>query len=289
MILNKLKLYMDFIVIKHTVFAIPFAYLGAFLASKGIPSVHVLLWVGLAFIGARSGAMAINNLIDKEIDLKNPRTKNRALPSGLIKVKEVIFLIIVSYFMLFYSAYKLNYTCLLLAPLVPITSFIYPYLKRFTYLSHLVLGLNLGYAPAGGWIAVTDSIDPIIFILTAAVTLWVAGFDIIYSLQDIDIDLAMNLKSIPSVFGIENALKISKTFHILMLALLFAFFMAMKLGIVFLFGLFIISILVMYEHKIVARKTYKDIQIAFFNVNAMISMSMFIFTVLDVVFLGVRC
>ena len=151
----KLKLYMDFVVVKHTVFAIPFAYLGSFLATGGVPELRILFWIGLAFLGARSAAMALNNLIDRDIDAKNPRTANRELPSGKISIREVWGIIIVSYILLFFSAYKLNPLCLKLAPIIPVTSFVYPYLKRFIPISHYVLGLNLGYAPVGGWLAVT--------------------------------------------------------------------------------------------------------------------------------------
>ena len=213
--LKKLKLYADFVVLKHTIFAIPFAYLGAILASKGVPELRVLFWVGLAFLGARSAAMALNNLIDKDIDAKNPRTANRELPAGKISLSEVWGLILISYFFLFYSAYKLNPLCLLLAPIIPVTSIIYPYLKRSLPISHFVLGMNLGYAPVGGWLAVTGIFnfpfgapEIAMLLLLFAVTFWVAGFDIIYSLQDIDFDIKNKLYSVPTVFGVKRALDV---------------------------------------------------------------------------------
>ncbi|MFU8766863.1 MAG: UbiA-like polyprenyltransferase [Candidatus Methanoperedens sp.] len=287
--LEKLKLYMDFVVIKHTVFAIPFAYLGSFLAAGGVPELRVLSWVGLAFLGARSAAMALNNLIDRDIDAKNPRTANRELPSGKISVREVWGIIIISYILLFFSAYKLNPLCLKLAPIIPITSFVYPYLKRFAPISHYVLGLNLGYAPVGGWLAVTGVFnipfgmpEIAMLILLFAVTLWVAGFDTIYSLQDFDFDVKNKLYSIPTAFGVKKALLLSFLSHVFMLALLVGLLFVLELGSVFIAGLFIIGILVWYEHSIVRVDDFTNIPVAFFNVNAAVSLSMLVFTVVDV-------
>ena len=285
---TKLKLYMDFVVIKHTVFAIPFAYLGSFLATGGVPELYILFWIGLAFLGARSGAMALNNLIDRDIDAKNPRTANRELPSGKISVGEVWGIIIVSYILLFYSAYKLNPLCLELAPIIPITSFVYPYLKRFIPISHYVLGLNLGYAPVGGWLAVTGVFNPFdtsaiaMLLLMFAVTLWVAGFDTIYSLQDLNFDRKYNLYSIPTAFGVKNALLIAFMSHVLMLALLVELLYVLELGSIFIAGLFIIGILVWYEHSLVSVDDFTNIPVAFFNVNAAVSLSILVFTVVDV-------
>jgi len=285
----KLKLYSNFVVLKHTLFAIPFAYLGAFLASRGVPAPSILFWVGLAFLGARSAAMALNNLIDKEIDARNPRTANRELPAGKISLSEVWGIILISYFFLFYSAYKLNPLCLLLAPVIPITSIIYPYLKRYLPISHFVLGMNLGYAPVGGWIAVTGIFHiPIgaseiaMLLLLFAVTFWVAGFDIIYSLQDIDYDIKNKLYSVPAVFGVKKALDLSFVSHILMLILLFVLMLVMKLGIIFKAGLVVIAALIWYEHTLVKADNFSNVPLAFFNVNAAVSLSMLAFTVADI-------
>lgn len=288
--LKKLKLYADFVVLKHTLFAIPFAYLGAFLASKGVPELRVLFWVGLAFLGARSAAMALNNLIDREIDAKNPRTANRELPAGKISLSEVWGLILVSYFFLFYSAYKLNPVCLLLAPIIPVTSIIYPYLKRSLPISHFVLGMNLGYAPVGGWLAVTGIFnfpfgtpEIAMLLLLFAVTFWVAGFDIIYSLQDIDFDIKNKLYSVPTVFGIKKALDVSFLSHVLMLILLVGLMFVMKLGIIFKVGLIVIATLIWYEHTLVKADNFTNVPVAFFNVNAAVSLSMLVFTVIDII------
>jgi 4-hydroxybenzoate polyprenyltransferase len=288
--LKKLKLYADFVVLRHTLFAIPFAYLGAFLASKGVPELRVLFWVGLAFLGARSAAMALNNLIDREIDAKNPRTANRELPAGKISLPEVWGLILVSYFFLFYSAYKLNPVCLLLTPIIPVTSIIYPYLKRSLPISHFVLGMNLGYAPVGGWLAVTGIFnfpfgtpEIAMLLLLFAVTFWVAGFDIIYSLQDIDFDIKNKLYSMPTVFGIKKALDVSFLSHVLMLILLVGLMFVMKLGIIFKVGLIVIAALIWYEHTLVKADNFANVPVAFFNVNAAVSLSMLVFTVIDII------
>lgn len=285
----KLKLYSNFVVLKHTLFAIPFAYLGAFLASSGLPATRILLWVGLAFLGARSGAMALNNLIDKEIDASNPRTANRELPAGKISLSEVWGIILVSYFLLFYSAYKLNPLCLLLSPVIPITSIIYPYLKRLLPISHFVLGMNLGYAPVGGWLAVTGifnipfgASEIAMLLLLFAVTFWVAGFDIIYSLQDIDYDIKNKLYSVPAVFGVKKALELSFVSHILMLFLLLGLMLVLELGIIFKVGLVVIAALIWYEHTLVKADNFSNVPVAFFNVNAAVSLSMLVFTVADI-------
>ncbi len=287
--LTKLKLYSEFVVLKHTVFAVPFAYLGAFLASGGVPELRILLWVGLAFLGARSAAMALNNLVDKDIDGRNPRTADRELPSRKIAMKEVWAIIIISYFLLFFSSYQLNWLCFLLAPIIPITSIVYPYLKRFSPVSHFMLGLNLGYAPVGGWLAVTGKINypfgnpefAMLFLLLA-VTFWVGGFDIIYSLLDYDFDKKEGLFSVPTFFGVKKALLFSFASHILMLALLVGLMFVLNLGVVFKAGLVVIAALILFEHTLVKADNFMSIPVAFFNVNAAVSLSMLAFTVADV-------
>lgn len=287
--LYRLKLYADFVVLKHSLFAIPFAYLGAFLASRGVPELRILFWVGLAFLGARSAAMALNNLVDRDMDAKNPRTADRELPSGKITLYEVWGIILISWALLFYSAYKLNPLCLKLTPIIPITSVVYPYLKRFTPVSHFVLGLNLGYAPVGGWLAVTGAFnipfgapEIAMLLLLFAVTFWVAGFDMIYSLQDLDFDRKNGLYSVPTVFGVKSALNLSFAAHVLMLALLIGLMVVLRLGVVFKAGLVVIGLLILYEHTLVKADDFTNIPVAFFNVNAAVSLGMLGFTVVDV-------
>lgn len=285
-------MYCDFVVLKHTVFAVPFAYLGALLAGvltmNQLPSLQVLFWVGLAFLGARSGAMALNNLIDLDIDKRNPRTSNRPLPAGRIGKREVLGIIAVSYGLFFLSAAMLNELCLMLSPLVPLTSVVYPFVKRFSWASHLVLGLNLAYAPLGGWIAATGvlhmpptSFELGMFVLSLAVLLWVAGFDVIYALQDVEFDREHGLHSIPVRFGVHGALRFSGLLHLLMFLSLTAFYRLLELGSIFFIGLVIIGALLAYEHRIVSGRPDR-IGVAFLNVNAAVSFSLLLFTVLDV-------
>ncbi len=288
----RLRLYADFVVLKHSLFAIPFAYLGAFLASRGLPELPILFWIGLAFVGARSAAMALNNLVDRDIDARNPRTASRELPSGRITLAEVWGIIIFSYLLLFYSAYRLdpqNLLLLKLSPIIPLTSIIYPYLKRFTPVSHFVLGLNLAYAPVGGWLAVTRAFNiPLgapeiaMLLLLFAVTFWVAGFDMIYSLQDIDFDKGNRLYSVPTVFGVKATLNFSFAAHILMLALLVGLMYVLGLGVIFKAGLVVIGLLILYEHTLVKVDNFANIPVAFFNVNAAVSLCLLGFAVADV-------
>ncbi|CAD6491080.1 MAG: 4-hydroxybenzoate octaprenyltransferase [Candidatus Argoarchaeum ethanivorans] len=291
--LNKLALYCDFVVLKHTVFAIPFAYLGVVLASilllDELPDPRVLFLVTTAFFGARSGAMALNNLVDADIDKKNKRTAMRPLPAGLISKGEVYSIIAISYLVFFLSAFMLNELCLLLSPIIPVTSFIYPYVKRFSSTAHLVLGLNLGYAPLGGWLAVTGvlhlpptNFDLGMFVLVIAVIFWVAGFDVIYSLSDVEFDKKFALHSIPACFGTDAALKLSSLFHVLMYLCLVLFYRLLELGSVFFVGLLVIGALIIYEHHIVKSDDPDKIGVAFLNVNAAVSISLLLFAAIDV-------
>ncbi len=295
MVFERMAIYADFVVLKHTVFAIPFAYLGTFLASmlslNSFPTIYVLLWVGLAFFGARSGAMAINNIVDLDIDRKNPRTATRPLPAGLIHEREVYGIIAASYAVLFASAYMLNELCLALSPLVLITSLVYPYFKRFSWASHIILGLNLGYAPIGGWIAVTGvlHLPPTthefgVFALVLAVVFWVAGFDVVYSLLDVEFDRRVGLHSIPTSFGVDGALVISAIFHSLMFLLLAVSYLLFGLGNVFALGLLVIGALLVYEHWIVVGVDPEKIGLAFLQVNAGVSISLIVFMVADLIF-----
>jgi 4-hydroxybenzoate polyprenyltransferase len=278
----KFKHLLEFIRIEHTVFSLTFAYAGAFLAFGGFPPFDKLFWITLALFGARSAAIVLSDLVDKDIDAENPRTKNRHLPSGRVTVGEAKTIIAISYFLLFISAYKLNLLCFLLAPFPVVVAILYPYSKRFTSLAHIILGLNLAFAPFGGWIAITASIDLPALILALAVTLWVAGFDTIYACQDIEFDKRFNLHSIPVTFGIKKGLLISLLFHVLMIFLLLGVFFILKLGVFYLIGVAVIAALLTYEHVIVNPKKLDKVPVAFFNVNASVSVAIFVFVLLDV-------
>ncbi|WP_202320582.1 UbiA-like polyprenyltransferase [Archaeoglobus neptunius] len=274
--MHRIKMYLDFIKIEHTLFALPFAYAGAFLAAGGFPDLRVSFLILTAFTGLRTAAMVFNRIIDREIDARNPRTASRHLPAGLIDLKEAYAIAVVSLAIYFLSAALINKTALLLSPIPAITAYIYPYLKRFTCLCHYVLGLNLAFAPLGGWIAVTDSAD--IFgselipaLIGIAVIFWVAGFDIIYGLQDIEFDRKAGLHSIGAHFGVKTAIWVSRINHIAFFVFVSIAFYIYRADLALAF-LPVIGMLLFYEHFTV-RKGWDEakIQIAFFYMNAAVS------------------
>lgn len=287
--MEKMKTYAEFIKIEHTLFALPFAYVGALMAAKGIPNLRILILILFAFTSFRSAAMALNRIIDRDIDALNPRTKNRHIPAGLISLKEAYLIVLISLAVYFLSACLINETAFKLSPIPAITAYIYPYLKRHTCLSHFVLGLNLSYAPLGGWISVTNTLsletELIPTLIAIAVIFWVAGFDIIYALQDLEFDRKYNLHSIGAHFGVNAALKTSAICHIIFFILLSASLLLYELHFIFLIGLIFIAILLFYQHWIVKDEfNSKKIQIAFFYSNALISNVLF-FTILLGVFI----
>src|SRR6516225_3486947 len=215
---------------EHSIFALPFALSGAMLAAGGLPTLHQLTWIVIAMISARSAAMAFNRVADAAIDAANPRTRTRALPAGTLTPTFVTTFVVVSCAIFVFAAAQLNRATLYLSPVALAIVLLYSYTKRFTRWSHLVLGFTLGIAPAAAWIAVRGSLDPRILLLTAAVTFWVAGFDVLYACQDIDFDRANGLNSIPQALGVPRALLVARFFHLLMLSLLAALVWSFGLG-----------------------------------------------------------
>jgi len=286
--ISKLKMYADFIKIEHTLFALPFAYAGAFLASKGWFGFRLFILILLAFTGLRTASMSLNRIIDREIDALNPRTANRHLPAGLISLKEAYAIVVIALAVYFTSAYLINDLAFKLSPIPPIVSFIYPYLKRWTCLCHYVLGLNLAFAPLGGWIAVTNSLTPNdwpIILLSIGVMFWVAGFDMIYGLQDLEFDRKMGLHSIGAHFGVRFALIVSALNHVVFFVLI-ALALVKLIGVATIPGLIAIAILLFYEHYIVGdRFDEKKIQIAFFYANAIISAVLLLTILLSLAYL----
>ncbi|MGB9805070.1 UbiA-like polyprenyltransferase, partial [Desulfofundulus sp.] len=209
----KTRIVLEMIKFEHTIFALPFAYAGAVLVQKQIPSFHDLLWITLAMVGARTAAMSLNRLIDRHIDALNPRTANRALPRGLVSLKEVWLLIILSFALLFLSAYQLSPLAFKLFPVAVAVLSFYSFTKRFSWTCHLFLGLALGLAPVGAWIAIANRFALAPVIIGIGVLFWVAGFDIIYACDDYDFDLKYGIHSIPARFGLKRALLISAIFH----------------------------------------------------------------------------
>jgi 4-hydroxybenzoate polyprenyltransferase len=281
-ILHNLRVTLEMIKWEHSVFALPFALCGAMLAASGVPSSHQLLWIVVAMVAARSAAMAFNRLADATIDAANPRTRTRALPAGQLSAAFVAGFVIVSCGIFILAALQLNRLAFALSPVALAILLLYSYTKRVTRLSHLVLGFALGIAPAAAWIAVRGSLDPRILLLTAAVTFWVAGFDILYACQDFEFDRAAGLHSIPRHFGLPAALWIARSFHLIMLILLVALVPAFGLGKLALAGVVAVLLLLLYEHSLVKADDLSRLNAAFFTMNGIISIVFLLFVGADI-------
>lgn len=279
--IRRIAVYLEMIKVAHTVFALPFALMGAFLAAGGTPSRRTLFYVVLAMIGGRSAAMGFNRVVDAEIDARNPRTKDRAIPKGEVSKPMAAAFIFLSVLLLELSAAKLNPLCLRLSPVLLFLLFSYSYTKRFTWASHIVLGACLGAAPLGAWIAVRGSFDPRVLILSGAVLFWVAGFDVLYAIQDIDFDRREGLHSIPRYVGVGPSLWIARAFHAAMAALLLVGYHVFNLGGWYLAGWTLCTVLLAYEHAIVRENDLSRLNVAFFNLNGAVSIALFFFTWLD--------
>lgn len=281
--IRKISIILEMIKFPHTLFALPFAFMGALLASREVPfTLSQLFWILIAMVGARNVGMAWNRLADKEIDALNPRTRDRALPRRLVTEREVIIFIILSLLLLLLAAFKLNPLCVKLYPVAVLILFLYPFTKRFTFASHLFLGLALGLAPLGSWIAITGRIGIPALILSATVIFWAAGFDIIYACQDVDFDKKMGLFSLPHRLGVKNSLFISAIFHLLTILLLGLLYFYLDLGLIYLIGLLLATVLLIYEHLMVTPSNLSKMEVAFYQINAGVSVNMFLFTLIDV-------
>ncbi|HET9318975.1 MAG TPA: UbiA-like polyprenyltransferase, partial [Bryobacteraceae bacterium] len=238
--------------VEHTVFALPFAYVAMVLAAGGWPGWHVAIWVTLALLGARTTAMALNRLIDRAIDARNPRTASRHLPAGLLRPRDMAIGAVAGIVLFFVAAWQLNPLCLILAPLALILLVGYPYTKRFTLASHWILGFTDGIAAAGGWIAVRGHFDSAAFLLWFAVTVWIAGFDLIYACQDVEFDRSEGLHSIPARYGTGVALHLAQLCHLLTILALAALPIFVPLAWPYWIGLLVVSALFVYEHSLVS-------------------------------------
>ncbi|MDP5273797.1 UbiA-like polyprenyltransferase [Chengkuizengella axinellae] len=283
--LNKTKIFLEMIKFEHTIFALPFAFMGAvlgsFMMNGHLPSWAQIGWIILAMVGARSAAMGLNRVIDKVIDGKNPRTAARAIPAGLLSSKEVILFIVLSFGLLFYASFKLHPLAVKLLPIAVFFLVIYSYTKRFTWACHLILGFTIALAPLGGWIAITGSINMTAIILFISVALWTAGFDIIYACQDTDFDQKEGLYSIPSVFGIASALKIAKFLHLITTIGFVSILFLANLSWWYFVGTIIAAILLIYEHQLVKPNDLSKLNAAFFTMNGVLSVVVFVFTLID--------
>ena len=267
---------------EHSVFALPFALTGAVLAAGGWPPPRVLVWIIVCMVSARSAAMAFNRLVDARLDADNPRTAMRALPAGLLSSGFVATFVLVSSVIFFIGAAMLNRLTLMLAPVALAVVLVYSYMKRVTRWSHLVLGLALGIAPSAAWIAVRGSLDWRIAVLSAAVLLWVGGFDVLYACQDFEHDRRVGLKSVPQAFGLAGAFWIARAMHVSMLLLLLWLVVLFSLGPIAYAGIAVVAALLLYEHSIVSPTDLRRMNAAFFTLNGVISIAFFCFFAADV-------
>jgi 4-hydroxybenzoate polyprenyltransferase len=278
---HNLRVTLEMIKWEHSVFALPFALCGAMLAAGGLPTLHQVVWIIVAMVAARSAAMAFNRLADASIDAANPRTSARALPTGQLTPAFVATFVVLSSVLFIAAAAELNRLALWLSPVALAVLLLYSYTKRFTRWSHLVLGFALGIAPSAAWIAVRGSLDPRILLLTAAVTFWVAGFDVLYACQDFDFDRSSGLQSIPRYLGISRALWVARAFHVIMLLLLAALLVAFGMGRLAIAGVAVVAVLLAYEHSLVSAGDLRKLNAAFFTMNGVISVVFFVFVAGD--------
>ena len=268
--------------IEHTVFALPFAYIGAFLSVHDVPSAHDLVWITLAMVGARSLAMGVNRLVDAEIDARNPRTARRELPSGLLSRVQVLVFCALALALYLVACFELDPVVRWLWP-IPLVGFVvYPYLKRFTWLSHVWLGVVDGLAPLGGWVAVTGELPWEAWALGAAVATWIAGFDFFYSLFDREIDLEQGLHSVAARFGVDGAFRAARLFHVATVVLLASAGFGLDLGWAYWLGVATVAALLAYEHSLVRPDDLRRLDAAFFTVNGVISVVFLGFVLADV-------
>jgi 4-hydroxybenzoate polyprenyltransferase len=290
---KRLRVTLEMIKFEHSVFALPFALTGALLAfresrldARGFG--YKLLWIVVAMVSARSAAMAFNRILDADIDARNPRTRMRHIPAGILSSRFAWGFVLVSVLVFLLAARALNPLCLKLAPLALAVVFFYSFTKRFTAFSHLILGFSLGIAPAAAWIAVRGTLDPRILWLTAAVTFWTAGFDIIYSCQDYEFDSGAGLFSLPRRFGMAGALWIARLLHVAMIACLGMLSVSFGLGMLSWAGIAAIVLLLLYEHSLVKASDLSRVDAAFFTVNGYVSVLFFLFWAADMYFFGLR-
>ena len=283
LVMKQLHAFLDLIKFEHTIFALPFAYLGMVLAARGLPTFHQFFWITVAMASARTLAMSFNRFADRHIDARNPRTAQRPIQTGKISVRTVVTGAIASLMVLALAAWQLNDLTLKLLPGAIVFLLGYAYTKRFTVLSHFILGFTDGLAPIGAWAAVRGSVftteDLPAWLLLFAVTFWIGGFDLIYACQDVEVDRRDGLHSIPADFSVTTALTLARMCHALTVALLAGVGLAMNLSWPFWAGLVIITALLVYEHRLVSPHDLSRLDLAFFNMNGYISITVLVATV----------
>jgi len=280
-ILRGLRLLGDLVKFEHTIFALPFAYVGCLMAADGRPTAHQMVWIAAAMVGARTAGMGLNRLVDRHLDARNPRTRDRAIPAGRVSVPAAWAIVAASLVLLVTAAARLNSLALALSPLAVGLLGAYSYLKRVTWMAHLGIGLVLACAPAGGWIGVRGTLDLPPVLLALAVLFWVAGFDVLYGCLDVDFDRREGLHSIPQKFGVPAALGLARVFHVASFGLLVGTGLALDLGGWYFTGVGVAGALLWYEHTLVAPDDLSKMDQAFFTMNGWVSVTLLAFTWLD--------
>lgn len=281
--IRKIAVLLEMIKFEHTVFALPFALMGAFLARRGIPPLVTFGWVVLAMVGARTCAMGFNRLVDLDYDRRNPRTADRALPAGAVTPSEAWLMVGLAAVLFFFACYNLNFLTLQISPFLLALTFFYSLTKRFTWLCHGILGLALACSPLGGWVAVSGTLHGYPFVLSAAVFFWVAGFDTVYACLDADFDRGAGLFSVPARFGRRTAFRMAGVFHVLAFFLFLATGIISGLNFIFYAGLLVTAALLFYQHLVVSPTDLSRIQLSFFTMNGLISLTIFVATWLSLV------
>jgi 4-hydroxybenzoate polyprenyltransferase len=284
--LKKFVILLEMIKFEHTVFALPFALMGAFLSARGVPHAVTFGWIVLAMVGARTCAMGFNRIVDRRYDALNPRTASRALPAKTVKLSEAWLMVIGAGGLFFFACYNLNQLTLLLSPFALALTLFYSLTKRFTWLCHVVLGLALAFSPLGGWVAVSGSLKGYPLVLSLGVLFWVAGFDAVYACLDADFDTKIGLFSLPSRFGRKNAFRIAVIFHVIAFVLFVLTGIISRLHYLYYFGIVFTGAALFYQHIVVNPKDLSRIQISFFTMNGLISLTLFVATWLALVVQG---
>jgi len=275
---QKICVLLEMIKFKHTVFAMPFALIGAFLAGRGVPDGSVFLWVVLAMVGARTSAMGFNRIVDRRFDAANPRTADRALPAGEVSLVESWGMVLLAAALFFFACFMLNPVALLIAPVALALTLFYSLTKRFTWLCHVVLGVALAFSPLGGWVAVAASLEGYPWVLSLGVLFWVAGFDCIYACLDADFDREVGLYSMPAIFGRRNGFRVAVGFHVLAFGLFTLTGMQMGLNRWYYVGIAMTGAALFYQHFIVTPKDLSRIRQSFFSMNGLIALTLFFAT-----------
>ncbi len=283
---QKISILLEMIQFKLTIFALPFAFTGAFLASRGIPDLNIVFWIVLAMVGARTCAMGFNRIIDRKFDKANPRTAARALPAGDVRLREAWALVVLSGMLFFYACFNLNHLTLLLSPFALSLTLFYSITKRFTYFCHLILGAALAFSPLGGWVAVRGSLVEYPFVLSIGVIFWVAGFDTIYACLDADFDRKIKLQSLPSRMGKKSAFRLAGFFHFLAFVFFTLTGYQAGLNIYYYIGIVFASGALLYQHMLVKPEDLSRIHASFFSMNGIVSVTLFIATWLSLATLG---